>query len=231
MTIDAPVHKNILFQILKDIYTDTTIAPFLGFKGGTAAFMFYELDRFSVDLDFDLLDETRADHIYDRIAEIAKRYGAIRESNKKRFSLIFVLSYEERAHNIKIEINRRSFGSRYEIKTYLGVSMLVMVREDMFAHKLMAMYERIGKTNRDIYDIWFFLRKNWPINKSIVELRSKTPFKKLLEKCIIALEKMPDRRILQGVGELLPDRQKAWAKTKLRTDTIFLLRLMHSNER
>jgi predicted nucleotidyltransferase component of viral defense system len=231
MTINAPVHKNILFQILKDIYTDTAIAPFLGFKGDTAAFMFYELDRFSVDLDFDLLDETRTDHIFERMGEIIKRYGSIKESNKKRFSLIFVLSYEEKAHNIKIEINRRSCGSRYEIKTYLGVSMLVMAREDMFAHKLMAMYERIGKTNRDIYDIWFFLHKSWQINKSIVELRAKMPFKKLLEKCIAALEKMPDRRILQGIGELLPDRQKNWAKTKLRSETIFLLRVMHSNEK
>ena len=44
-------HKNILLQILKDIYTDTSIAPFLGFKGGTAALLFYDLPRNSVDLD------------------------------------------------------------------------------------------------------------------------------------------------------------------------------------
>ena len=54
--MDISIHKNILFQILKDIYSDTTIAPLLGFKGGTAALLFFELDRFSVDLDFDLFD-------------------------------------------------------------------------------------------------------------------------------------------------------------------------------
>ena len=59
MTIDISTHKTILFQILKDIYQDTTIAPFLGFKGGTAALMFYGLNRFSVDLDFDLLDDSK----------------------------------------------------------------------------------------------------------------------------------------------------------------------------
>lgn len=230
MTINTPVHKNILFQILKDIYSDTSIAPFLGFKGGTAAFMFCELDRFSVDLDFDLLDEAKIDHVFERIGDIIKQYGTIRESNKKRYNLIFVLSYEEKSQNIKVEINRRSFGSRYEIKTYLGVPMLVMVREDMFAHKLMAMYERIGKTNRDIYDVWFFLHKNWPINKSIVEQRAKMPFKQLLEKCIAQLEKLPDRRILQGIGELLTDRQKNWAKSKMRTETIFLLKLKAESE-
>ena len=59
MPLDIATHKTVLFQILKDIYADTTLSPFLGFKGGTAALMFYGLNRFSVDLDFDLLDETK----------------------------------------------------------------------------------------------------------------------------------------------------------------------------
>lgn len=29
MTLDTSIHKNIMLQILKDIYSDTTIAPFL----------------------------------------------------------------------------------------------------------------------------------------------------------------------------------------------------------
>ncbi len=34
--------------------------------------------------------------------------------------------------------------------------MLVMKKEDMFAHKLVAMTERTGMANRDIFDVWFF---------------------------------------------------------------------------
>lgn len=41
MTLDTSIHKNIMLQIL-------------GFKGGTAAYIFYDLNRFSTDLDFDL---------------------------------------------------------------------------------------------------------------------------------------------------------------------------------
>jgi predicted nucleotidyltransferase component of viral defense system len=124
-----------------------------------------------------------------------------------------------------VEINRRQYGSRYEIKTYLGVSMQVMVVEDMFAHKLMAMYERIEKTSRDIYDVWFFLHSRTPINKRIVEDRSHMPFNQLVNKCIILLEKMDNRRILTGVGELLTTSQKDWAKAKLRQEIIALLQL------
>lgn len=230
MSLDSSVHKTILFQILKDIYSDTSIAPFLGLKGGTAALMFYSLDRFSVDLDFDLLDEIKEDKVFEKVIEIVKKYGTLKESYKQRFNLFCLLSYEDKAHNIKVEINRRQFGSKYEMKTYLGVSMMVMVPEDMFAHKLMAMYERIGKTSRDVYDVWFFLSNHFPINKEIVEKRSKMPFDKLLQKCIQKLEKMSNRNILDGIGELITPSQKDWAKAKLREETIALLKLRLENE-
>ena len=158
MTLDIATHKTILFQILKDIYADSSISPYLGFRGGTAALMFYGLDRFSVDLDFDLLDESQEDNVFDRVIDILQKYGTIKETHKKRFSLFIRLSYEDKARSIKVEINRRQYGSRYEIRTYLGVSMRVMVVEDMFAHKLLALYERIDKTSRDVYDVWFFLK-------------------------------------------------------------------------
>lgn len=225
MTIDISTHKTILFQILKDIYTDTSIAPFLGFKGGTAALMFYGLDRFSVDLDFDLLDPNVEDVVFDRIGKIVKRYGFIKEANKKRFNLFFLLSYDDRSRNVKVEINRRQFGSHYEIKTYLGVSMQVMVLEDMVAHKLVAMLERMNDTNRDIYDTWFFLNARYPINRQIIEARSGLSFDEFLLRCITQLEKISDRHILDGLGELLSGSQKDRAKVKLRQETIALLRL------
>jgi len=230
MTLNIATYKTILFQILKDIHSDTSISPFLGFKGGTAALMIYGLDRFSVDLDFDLLDDMKEDEVFERVISIIKKYGTLKESYKKRYNLFAMLSYEDKAHNIKVEINRRQFGSHYEIKTYLGVSMLVMVPEDMFAHKLMAMHERIGKTSRDIYDVWFFLSHRFPINREIVELRSKMTFDELLQQCIIQLEKMNNRHILDGVGELLTGSQKDWAKASLREDTISLLKLRLENQ-
>lgn len=225
MTIDISTHKTILFQILKEFYSDTAISPFLGFKGGTAGFMFYGLNRFSVDLDFDLLDETKEEIIFERVTNIVLKYGTLTESYKKRFNLFWMISYAEKSRNIKVEINRRRYGSRYEIKTYLGVSMQVMLMEDMFAHKLMALDERLGKTSRDIYDVWFFLQARYPINKSIVENQAGVPFNEQVLKTISRLENMNNRHILDGLGELLTPNQKDWAKAKLREETIALLRL------
>ncbi|MFA6554284.1 MAG: nucleotidyl transferase AbiEii/AbiGii toxin family protein [Candidatus Paceibacterota bacterium] len=231
MTLDYSKHKNILLQILKDIYSDTSIAPYLGFKGGTAAMMFYDLPRNSVDLDLDLLDETKEKDVFEKINKIVSNYGKITDSYMQRFNLKNVISYDTNAQKIKVEVNRRQLGSKYEMKTYLGISMLVMVQEDMFAHKLMAMFERIGKTSRDIFDVQYFAKNNWPINRKIVEERSGVPYKEALEKCIAMLESMDNKHILDGLGELITDSQKDSARAKLKTDTIFLLKVMHDNEK
>lgn len=229
MTLEIPAHKNVLLHILKDIYSDAQLGPILGFKGGTAAYLFYDLSRFSVDLDFDLLDSEKQDLVFEKVKTILQSYGTVTEARQKRYNIFFILSYHnkvEQGYNIKVEINRRDFGSRYEIKSYLGIPMKVMVREDMVANKLVALFEREGKTNRDIYDVWFFLKNNWPINEAIIEKRTGMTIHAFLSECIELLEAKSDRQILSGVGELLDEKQKRWAKSTLRNETIFLLRLL-----
>lgn len=228
MTLETATHHNKLIHILKDIYTNQSIGPFLGFKGGTAAYLFYDLCRFSVDLDFDLLDPTQEKQVMEQVTTILTKYGTIKEAREKRYSLFFLLSYHDKLHNaynIKVEINRRHFGSRYNLTSYLGIPVKVMIREDMAAHKMVAMIERIGKTNRDIFDTWFFLHHNWPINTEIIEKRTGLSIKQFLQKCITELEATSDRGILSGLGELLDAKQKVWAKTHMRTETIFLLKI------
>lgn len=233
MTLDISKHKSTLVKILKDIYTDSNLGPILGFKGGTAANLFYGLNRFSVDLDFDLLDESKEDYVFEEVRKILENYGEIKEARKKRFNLFYLLSYNEKelnAQNIKVEINRRNFGSQYELKNYLGITMKVMTRDDMFAHKLVAAYERLGKTNRDLFDVWFLLKNDWPINKEIVIQRTGMKFSDFLDKYIKLIEKTPLRGILTGMGELLDDKTKNWAKTHLKEELLFLLRLKLENE-
>lgn len=234
MALDTAKHKNVLIKILKDIYTDATISPILGFKGGTAATFFYDLDRFSMDLDFDLLDSEKEDYVFERVKEIIEKYGKLKEARKKRFNLFYILSYDDKdinAQNVKVEINRREFGSKYSVESFLGISMQVMVKEDMVAHKLCAMYERIGKTNRDIFDVQFFLSRDWPVNKKIVEDRMGVSYAEFLKKCIDAMEKFDDSNMLSGMGELLTEKQKAWAKTKLKPEALFSLRLALEKEK
>ena len=233
MALNTAKHKNILVKVLKDIYIDHTISSVLGFKGGTAATLFYDLDRFSVDLDFDLLDAEKEDYVFERVQAILENYGILKQVRKKRFNLFYILSYNKKdinAQNVKVEINRRNFGSAYDVRSYLGISMQVMIKADMAAHKLCAMYERMNKTNRDIFDVQFFLSHDWPVNKKIIEDRMGVSYAQFLKKAIDALEKFDDGSILSGMGELLTEKQKAWAKAKLKSEALFSLRLALEKE-
>lgn len=235
MTLNIQTHRNIMIKVLKDIFSDSTVGPFLGFKGGTAVYLFYGLPRFSVDLDFDLLDPEKRDHVFERVKQILLNYGEIKDEDKKANNLFFNLSYadkEKGAQNVKVDISSRQFGSKYELKEHIGISMKVMVQEDIVAHKMAAMYERGDTVNRDIFDVWFFLQNNWPINKEIVEKRTSLSYKEFLQKTIDNLEKDENRDMLSGMGELLEtEKEKDWVRNKLRTETIFLLKLALSNEK
>ncbi len=118
-------HQLIMGKILKDIYTDITISSLLGFKGGTCAYFFYKLPRFSIDLDFDLLivsDENQS-LVLEKIVAILSNMERLR-SVYKRFTVFALLSYGDDDHNIKIEINVRklveNIKDHYEMKGYLA---------------------------------------------------------------------------------------------------------------
>lgn len=229
MSINTQVHTNKLTEILKALYINPSLGPYLGFKGGTAALFFYELSRFSVDLDFDLLDPTKELFIFEKVKEVLEHFGQLKIVQNKRYTLFFLLCYKEKedgAQNIKIEINKRNLGSSYELKKYYGITLKVMTQPDMFANKLLAMHNRIGHANRDIFDVWFFLKHHWPINKEIVESQSHMKFDDFIRVCIADLEGLDQRTILSGLGELLTEKQKAWAKKHLIEDTLFFLKLL-----
>lgn len=222
--IDLNKHKFLLIQILKDIYSDIELSNNLGFKGGTALMFFYDLPRFSVDLDFNLLEKEQEDLVYSKVRKILLKYGSIHDESKKYYGPLIVLNYGHGERNLKIEISNRPFENSYEIKNLLGINIKVMVLEDMFAHKLCALLDRSSITSRDIFDCWFFLDKRTPINKNIVESRMKMPLDEYLQQCIDHLEAMSDKGLLQGLGELMEEDIKQFVKNKMRSETISLLK-------
>ncbi len=223
-------HQLIMGQILKDIYTDISIASLLGLKGGTCAYLFYGLPRFSADLDFDLLtpSEKNQEIIFNKIKSILKKYGEIKDIYLKRFTIFALLSYGDEDHNIKIEINVRELTpdikDYYEIKEYLGISMFIAKKDYLFANKLCALTLRKETTTRDVYDIHYFAKNNWDINSEVIKIRVGKNIKEYLTDCAAFIKKIKDNQILQGLGELIDKKEKTWVKNYLKSDTIFMLR-------
>jgi len=222
--INLNKHKFLMLQILKEIYSDIELANNLGFKGGTALMFFYDLPRFSVDLDFNLLDVTKEDVVYTKVRQILLKYGTIFDEAKKFYGPIIVLDYGIGERKLKVELSNRQFDNRYEIKNLLGINMKVMVSADMFAHKLCALLDRNALTNRDIFDVHFFMKQRTAINKDLVESRMNVPFADYLQQCIDMLEKTSNKGILNGLGEIMDEETKKFVKLNLRTDTIDLMK-------
>lgn len=227
--LNKDLHKDIFVSILRDVYSDTLLRTILGFKGGTAAMLFYGLPRFSVDLDFNLLDPEKKEAVFDRLKEILPKYGTLIQAIDKHFTLFFLVNYKKGERGLKIEISKRPLQFRYVIKNFLGISMLVMIEEDMAAGKLSALLTRKLFATRDLFDMWFFLKEHWQINEVIVKENTGLALVQALRKAQTQVKKVKKTELLAGLGELLDNKQKAFMKEKLPEELVFYLKLYLSN--
>jgi len=218
-------HKVLMVQILKEIYEDKFLRICLGFQGGTACHFFYDLPRYSVDLDFDLIGLDKSENIFYIFPKILNKYGVLKEKRIKRNTIFFLLSYGESEHNLKVEISTRDLGNQFCLKNYLGIAMNVMVEEDMFANKLIALVDRQKFASRDLFDVHYFFSQNWDINEEIIFKNTGKSLEKYLRDCLLILPEYKNKNIMQGLGQLIDEKQKSWVKTKLVDDLIFLIKV------
>ena len=179
--MDINKHRYNMTQVLLAIFQDVELNKLLAFKGGTSLMLFYNLTRFSTDLDFNLLDKSKIESAYRRIRNLLLRFGSIEDEAVNFYGAIFVLSYGKGERMLKIEISTRQYDNHYEVKNFMGTDIRIMTLQDMFAHKLCAMGERI--TPRDVYDVWFFLHNRTEINPNIVQLRTGIPVDEYAKHC------------------------------------------------
>ena len=228
--MDVNRHKFYMLQILKDIYSDPKLSTALGFKGGTALMFFYNLPRFSVDLDFNLLAPDRGKQVFDAVRNILLHYGKIHDEAMKFYGSVLVLDYGVGERKLKVEVSNRLYQNpnHYEVRNMLGINMKVMTESDMFAHKLCALLDREDTTNRDIFDCWFFLNRHTPINKKIVEERMQMPLADYIGKCIKHLQALPEKSLLDGLGELTTSEIKKFVRLSLHSEIISLMQIFQT---
>ena len=217
--LDRKKHEQILKNILRDFYSDTGLEASLAFKGGTCLYMFYQLDRFSVDLDFNLIAD---DFDYQLVTDILSRYLTIDEQQNKRFTWFWMGGYEKGNQKVKVEINKRSYPDKYVNKDFYGITIPTMAPEFQLAHKLCAITDRRKLQNRDLYDAHFMFTKQFGINEEIIRIRIGKTLKEYLTYLIDFVEKnVNSATILEGLGELIGDKQKDHIKATLKRDLLF----------
>ena len=222
--MDKNKHKFYMAQILSLIFKDKDLCNVLAFKGGTSLMFFHNLNRFSTDLDFNLLDSDKLNLAYDKVRAILTRFGTIDDEAKKLYGPVLVLNYGKGERMLKVEISVRQYPNHYEMRSLAGTDIRVMVMSDMFAHKLCAMGERLSP--RDIYDVWFFLQNHTEINEEIVRIRTAKSVSEYTAWCAEHVKEASPKLLMQGLGEVLNDaKSKTFVKNKLIAETSSALEL------
>lgn len=106
--------------------------------------------------------------------------------------------------------------------------MLVMVKEDILANKLLALLTRSKPASRDFFDSWFFLKEHWQINYQLINNQTKLSPKQLLTALEEKVESQNQAFFLQGLGELIDFNKKEWVRQNLKEELLFQLRLRKS---
>lgn len=201
--MDLNKHRYYLVQVLLAIFRHPQLSQLLAFKGGTSLMLFHGLTRFSTDLDFNLIDASKSEYVYNELHKLLLKFGTIDDEANKFYGPILVLNYGKGERMLKVEVSNREYPNHYEILTLLGTDIRVMTMPDMFAHKLCALGERI--TPRDIYDVWFFLQKQTEINAEIVQVRTNKSVSEYATQCAQQIRSYSPRMLMQGLGEVLLD--------------------------
>lgn len=221
---DSTLHDRVLKKLLIGIMKES--GSKLVFKGGTCAYLFYDLPRLSLDLDFDLLEQLTEEEL-DSVKVILGKQARIRQFSEKKFTTVFLVSYEENAPNIKIELNKQIWqNNNYRTVWFLGVKVNVADESTLMTNKIIAITDRKNPVARDIFDAYYFLKMGYPLNRDLIAERTGKGCREYLVYLACYISKQYTRRnILQGLGELLDASQKEWAKRNLIEETISLLKM------
>jgi predicted nucleotidyltransferase component of viral defense system len=208
------IHKTQMLRLLTEIADNNLLSQNIYFKGGTCASMLGYLDRFSIDLDFDLRKDTDKKEV---IKEIMKVFNILdlKIANENTNNLFWILKYDNKRlgrNTLKLSIVDLFIKeNQYQPKFLPEIdrTLICQTIETMFANKLVAPVDRYNKyktiAGRDIYDIHYFFLNGYSFRNEVIEERTKIPVNKYLLKLIEFIkEKVTDKILSEDLNTLLP---------------------------
>lgn len=207
-----------MYNLIQAVY-QSPLKHKLWFKWWTLCLFLHSLNRFSTDLDFDVLWDVEAgkDTMMSEIRDLILKYGklTIKDEHNKKFTYFFLLNYGEDQKNIKFEVSKRKIAlDTYSAVNFFWTNILAMTKDAIFANKLLAISSRYK--NRDLFDIYFFFKEGFPINEKIIEAKSGKSIQDFL---LYLKETIPnkysEKTVLAEIGDLIDEKQKYFMKYKI----------------
>ncbi|MCL4325251.1 MAG: nucleotidyl transferase AbiEii/AbiGii toxin family protein [Candidatus Thermoplasmatota archaeon] len=181
---ERQLEKDYLLNFMLKMLSLNRISNYLDFKGGTALYMLYGLDRFSEDLDFSYIinNNSISDEIDELMNPVISNFNLSYKISKNRGNIIIrnekkditnirielfvegpLFGKNRVRHKIKIDITTRNDivvkpdVARFTSKYYDIGTMLIysMPLQEILTEKLSAIIER--DETRDLYDAYFII--------------------------------------------------------------------------
>ena len=227
------IHKVHLLRVLTKIIDNPILSQSLYFKGGTCASMQNILDRFSVDLDFDVKSKSDEKVLRSEFHKIFKKLDYT-ISQESKVALEFFLKYKNGPNlrnTLKIDALNFQVKSNLYAPIFLpeiGRTINCQTKETIFANKLVAVKDRFNKHKsiacRDIYDIhhFFMIGLNYR-SEIIIERTSLSPHKYFEYLIDFINQKVTQQLIDQDLNTLLPLDSFNKIRKILKSETILFL--------
>jgi predicted nucleotidyltransferase component of viral defense system len=227
------VHKAWLYRLLSAIADDSFLTANLRFKGGTCASMMGIIDRFSIDLDFDLIDSAVVPKLRVCLEKIFKKLDLKIEDQSKKVPQYF-LKYGSATggrNTLKIDITfPPPKNNEYEPVRFTEIDRIIHCQTipTMFANKLVTVMERFEKfgsiAGRDIFDIHTFFMKGFRYKPEIIEERTGKTVLKFIRTLIDFIgEKVTQTVIDQDLNTLLPPENFRKMREILKSEVLMFL--------
>lgn len=227
------LHKSYLHRLLMEIVDQPLMAQTLAFKGGTCAAMLGYLDRFSVDLDFDVLkdaDEAALRKTFHRVFS-QLNFSVTLEFDKALFFQLRYPSGPGKRNSLKVSAsNIRVEANQYKVQYFQEINRLMNSQTigTMFANKLVAVTDRYTQhktiAGRDIYDIHHFFVQGYPCDGAVILERTGLEPEKYFEMLIGFIRKhVTQTTINEDLNSLLPNSQFQQVRKILIPETLSLL--------
>lgn len=229
------LHKSQLLRLLSELIDDTQLSAALRFKGGTCAAMMGILDRFSVDLDFDLTPEADENSLRKRFKKIFSHLDFIVD-NESTNALEFFVKYKNtpgQRNTIKIDALNFSYKTAAYAPQYLpeiNRTVVCQTVDTIVANKLVAPLDRFARNKtvagRDIYDIHHFFLQGLPYKQALVSERTNSDCLTFLGHLIGFIDHYVTEKVInEDLNTLLPPSHFQRIRKILKHETLRLLEL------
>lgn len=205
--------------ILNSVYKHK-LGKSMYFTGGTALRFFYNLPRFSEDLDFDtgILKFEEFKEVLEAVEKGLRKEGFSLKTFCEKNNRLFVAELffkelmklygitDERGLDlmIKVEVYRPPWRlhTKPDVLSLYGYnfSAVLLDKGNMLSEKICALFRR--KMGRDIYDALFMLKRQFPFNKSVLRVNKIDGVPR--ELILGYLRKLPEKELKVLANQVRP---------------------------